>query len=312
MIRETLAPDSRNVALGLTPSGLDLQYRAATGGDTSSASVSDVAAPYWLRLVHQGNVFTAYESPDGINWVQVGTPVTLDVASDVYVGLVLTRDNAGLPDSQLATAVFDNVLVRTTKPTISVPAAQTAYQNVDQPISGISIGDDPSATVTVTLNVNHGTLTLGTTTGLTIVNGNGTGAVTLTGTTANLNAALASLVYQGGHNYSGDDTLSLTAADSGLSAAPASVALTVVSIAEQAANLQAQVSALQTAGVLNHGQANSLIVKLNLKGNNGDVGKVQAFLNEVADFLHAGILTQAEADALLGPGNILQLSVTRR
>ncbi len=31
--------------------------------------------------------------------------------------------------------------------------------------------------------------------------------------------------------------------------------------------LQAQVSALQTAGVLNHGQANSLIVKLNLKGN---------------------------------------------
>jgi hypothetical protein len=230
------------------------------------------------------------------------------MASDVYIGLALTGDN---PDSGLATAVFDNVLVRTTRPTIIVPAAQTAYQNVGQPISGVSIGDDPSATLTVTLHVNHGTLTLGTTTGLT-VNGNGTGAVTLTGTTANLNAALASLVYRGGHNYSGGDALSLTADDSGLSGTPASVALTVESIAEQAADLQAQVSALETAGVLNHGQANSLIVKLNLHGNNGDVGKVHAFLEEVADFLHDGILTQAEADALLGPGNILLLSVTRR
>jgi hypothetical protein len=72
------------------------------------------------------------------------------------------------------------------------------------------------------------------------------------------------------------------------------------------------VSALQAAGVLNKGQANSLIVKLDLKGNNGDSGKVGAFLNEVAAYLNAGILAQAQADALLGPGNILLLSVTRR
>jgi hypothetical protein len=72
------------------------------------------------------------------------------------------------------------------------------------------------------------------------------------------------------------------------------------------------VSALQTAGVLNQGRATSLIVKLNLRGNSGDVGKVQAFLNEVAGYLNGGMLTQAQADALLGPGNILLLSVTRR
>jgi hypothetical protein len=51
------------------------------------------------------------------------------------------------------------------------------------------------------------------------------------------------------------------------------------------------VSAFQAAGVLNRGQANSLIVKLNLKGNHGDIGKVQAFLNEVAAYVQAGILT---------------------
>jgi parallel beta-helix repeat protein len=198
------------------------------------------------------------------------------------------------------------------RPTLSVPAAQTAYQNVDQPISGIGIGDAPSATLTVTLSVSHGTLTLGTTTGLTTLSGNGTGTVTLIGTTANLNAALASLIYRGSHNYSGGDTLSLTATDSGVSATPATMSLTVESIAQEAANLQAQVSALQTAGVLNQGQANSLIVKLNLQGSHGDIGKVQAFLDEVAADLTAGILTKAQADALLGPGNILLLGVTRR
>jgi hypothetical protein len=145
-----------------------------------------------------------------------------------------------------------------------------------------------------------------------LTNRTDTGSVMLTGTTAELNAALATLVYRGSHNYSGGDVLGLTATDSGVSATSASVAITVESIAQEATDLQAWVSALQTAGVLNQGQANSLIVKLNLKGNNGDCGKVQAFLNEVQADLNAGILTQAQADALLYWGNILLLSVTRR
>jgi predicted outer membrane repeat protein len=80
--------------------------------------------------------------------------------------------------------------------------------------------------------------------------------------------------------------------------------------AQQAADLQARVRAFQAAGVLNKGQANSLIVKLNLKGNNGDAGKARSFLNEVDAFLRAGILTQAQADSLSGPGSVLLLTVT--
>jgi hypothetical protein len=90
----------------------------------------------------------------------------------------------------------------------------------------------------------------------------------------------------------------------------ASVAITVVSNAQHAANLQAQVTALQSAGVRNKGEVNALITKLNLKGNAGDIGEVQAFLNEVQADVKAGILTQAQADALLGPGNILLLGLT--
>jgi hypothetical protein len=242
-----------------------------------------------------------------------GSPATISAAGTASV----TATANGFAGSYTVSATAHGIttpasLSLSNRPTLTVPAAQTAYQNVEKPISGISIGDVPGATLTVTLHVSHGTLTLGTTTGLTTVTGNGSGLVMLTGTTANLNAALASLVYRGSHNYSGSDTLSLTAIDSGVSAIPASVALTVASITQQAANLQAQVGALQTAGVLNLGQANSLIVKLNLINNNGDMGKVQAFLNEVVADLSAGILTQDEADALLYWGNILLVSVTRR
>jgi hypothetical protein len=110
-----------------------------------------------------------------------------------------------------------------------------------------------------------------------------------------------------------DVCVTATDRDEGVSAlATHSVEIRAATAAEQAADLQAQVNGLRAAGVLNQGQANALNVKLNLKGNHGDAGKVQAFLNQVQAFFDAGILTQAQADALLGPGNVLLLSVTRR
>src|SRR5262249_29740473 len=161
------------------------------------------------------------------------------------------------------------------------PAAQAAYEDVDKAISGISIGDAPTATLTVKLTVSHGTLTLGTTTGLSAVSGNGSSVVTLIGSTTSLNAALASLLYRGSLNYSGADTLQITAKDGSLTTS-GSVALTILSAAQQATALQAQVTALRNAGVLNGGQANMLITDLNLKGTSGDINKVQQFLSDVA------------------------------
>ena len=51
---------------------------------------------------------------------------------------------------------------------------------------------------------------------------------------------------------------------------------------------------------------------LNSNGTSGDIANVQGFLAEVNDLLGEGVPTQAKADALLGPGNILLRSVTRR
>jgi hypothetical protein len=111
------------------------------------------------------------------------------------------------------------------QPTITAPGAQTADENVDLAISGISVSDSASNNLTATLQVSYGTLTLGTTTGLT-VSGNGSGSVILTGSIPDLNAALASLVYLGGPGFVGDDTLSLTASDGSVSTS-ASVAINV-------------------------------------------------------------------------------------
>src|SRR5262249_44243941 len=142
-------------------------------------------------------------------------------------------------------------------PTLTLPAAQAACEDVDLAITGLSVGDPEGGRLTVTLSVGHGRLTLGTTAGLT-VSGNGTGAVTLSGGAAALNAALAGLAYRGGLNYSGTDTLSIGVSDGGLSTS-ASVAISVKSALQQAADLQAQVRALQAAGALNGPQANGLL-----------------------------------------------------
>jgi hypothetical protein len=299
-------------------SGFTIALTSGSGQTTdvfnvfSASLVVTVTAQNPSEPVAGGRV-TFSPPSSGASATIIGSPATISATGTASVTATANGHAGTYTVSARARGITTPArLSLSNRPTIRVPAAQTAYQNVDQPISGIRIGDARRATLTVTLTVSHGTLTLATTTGLTSVNGNGTGSVTLIGATTNLNAALATLVYRGIHNYSRGDTLSLTATDSGVSATPASVAITVESLAQEATNLRAMVSALQTAGVLNQEQAHSLIVKLNLNGNNGDIDKVQAFLNEVRADLGTGILTQAQADPLLYWGNILLLGVIRR
>jgi hypothetical protein len=108
MIRETLAADSRHALMSVTPGGAVLRARSnvqITYGDPN------IKAPYWVRLVRGGSKhdeITAYESADGIIWVQLAPPIVLtNLAATVYVGLAVTSHNAG----QLNTSMFDNVLV---------------------------------------------------------------------------------------------------------------------------------------------------------------------------------------------------------
>jgi VCBS repeat-containing protein len=237
---------------------------------------------------------------------ELKTAATFDFeAKSSYSIRVKSTDAGGLSTEKVFTITVSNV---NEAPTLVVPDAQTAFEDVDLAIGGIIVGDPDGDTVTVTLSVGNGTLTLGNTDGLT-ASDNGTAEVILSGGIANLNAALASLLYRGGLNYSASDTLSITVSDGSLMTS-GSVTITVKSVFQQAADLQAQVNALHAAGVLSTKQAKTLLATLDLKGNGGDAGKVQSFLNEVAGLLKNGTLTQEKADALLQPGNILLLGVT--
>ena len=59
-----------------------------------------------MRLTRAGDTFTAYQSADGSQWVQIGYS-TISMVSNVYVGLVVTSHD----NSTLDTATLNNVSV---------------------------------------------------------------------------------------------------------------------------------------------------------------------------------------------------------
>src|SRR6266545_4992675 len=96
-------------------------------------------------------------------------------------------------------------------PVNTVPAAQTAAEDTTLAIAGVSVADSDSSTLTTTLSVSSGTLHV--TAGAGVITGNGTGGVTITGTAAQINAALAGLAYTGNLNFNGADTLTVATSD---------------------------------------------------------------------------------------------------
>jgi glucose/arabinose dehydrogenase/regulation of enolase protein 1 (concanavalin A-like superfamily) len=106
MIRESLAPGARQAYAGLTPAnGTEFLRRLDTDGATTPSGVAG-GAPYWVRLVRAGNVFTAYVSPDGNAWSVSGS-ATIVMGADVKVGLAVCSHDAAV----LNTATFDSVTV---------------------------------------------------------------------------------------------------------------------------------------------------------------------------------------------------------
>ena len=96
----------------------------------------------------------------------------------------------------------------------------------------MSVADVDSSTLTTTLTVTSGTLSVTAGPG---VSGNGTAAVTITGTAAEINTALAGLSYTGNLNFNGLDTLTVTTGD-GTAQDIDTVAITVNPLADAPVN----------------------------------------------------------------------------
>src|SRR6266508_4465780 len=103
-----------------------------------------------------------------------------------------------------ATTTLD-IIAGNDAPINTVPAAaQTVAEDTTLAIAGVSVADIDSSTLTTTLSVTHGILNVTAGPGVTF---NGTASVTITGSAAQINTALAGLAYTGTLNFNGPDTL---------------------------------------------------------------------------------------------------------
>ena len=86
MIRQSLDPGSAQAFMLVSYSkGLAFQRRTATGGistSTTGATGAAAIAPYWVRLDRAGNVISAYQSADGVNWTLRGQRYDSDERPD--------------------------------------------------------------------------------------------------------------------------------------------------------------------------------------------------------------------------------------
>jgi phosphatidylserine/phosphatidylglycerophosphate/cardiolipin synthase-like enzyme len=108
MIRSSLsASASHAFMLASASKGMALQRRPVTGGDSVNTAGSMSTAPRWVKLQRNGNLFSAYESANGVNWTLVATE-NIVMGNTVYVGLAVTSHST----TAAATCTFDSVVIQ--------------------------------------------------------------------------------------------------------------------------------------------------------------------------------------------------------
>ncbi len=112
MMRESLAADSRNVLLALTPGRAGVFQGRETKGDTTTGDGQRGAfVASWIKLRREGDIFTAAKSRNGRQWSVAGR-VTIPMREEIFVGMAVTgvqETTAGRSWHRNAGAVLDNV-----------------------------------------------------------------------------------------------------------------------------------------------------------------------------------------------------------
>lgn len=154
MFRESLDANARNALITVTPgNGISFQSRSSTGGSTTFSNIVGLAAPYWLKLQRTGDVFTPYQSADGITWTQTAAPVTLSLPTTCYVGFAATAHNNTL----LTAAQFDHISLP--PPVPPAPAGLTATAGNAQVVLNWSAVSGATSYTVKRTNVSGGSYT---------------------------------------------------------------------------------------------------------------------------------------------------------
>ncbi len=105
MFRSNLDPGSPNVFVAFN-SGNNQVFsdRLTQSGQTVGGYAASLPGS-WVELTGINNVYTGYSSTDGTNWIQVGSPVTINLGTNIYASLAYTSDDI----NNSGVAVVDNV-----------------------------------------------------------------------------------------------------------------------------------------------------------------------------------------------------------
>jgi hypothetical protein len=180
-------------------------YDATANSDTGMtySFVSGADASLFVINSSTGEVrFNA--SPNFENKLDVGQ-------NNVYDFTVRATNSAGAFADKAVALTVTNV---NEYPVNNLTDTLSASEDVSTAILGLSVSDEDGNLSTVKLTVLNGTLGVSLTGGATFdAGGNNTSTMTLSGTPAQINAALSTVTYKGNANFNGSDSLTMLATD---------------------------------------------------------------------------------------------------
>jgi regulation of enolase protein 1 (concanavalin A-like superfamily) len=108
MIRSNLDAGATHAAIVATlQNGWEFTRRPWQGGASLQTAGSSGQPPGWMKLIREGDLFSAYYSSDGLNWT-LSESESIAMPQEVQVGLVVASDSL----VTLASAIFTSVIVR--------------------------------------------------------------------------------------------------------------------------------------------------------------------------------------------------------
>jgi len=141
MIRETLEAGSTFAGVYLSGNN-GVRYQGRLTADVDAVSDSSVATdeqialrePVWVKIERLGNAFNGYYSTDGADWTAMSwNPQTVEMGSNVHIGLAVTSHNSSVSTGVVFAGVADDGGVSGNW--------QTADIGVAQPTGGNSLED---------------------------------------------------------------------------------------------------------------------------------------------------------------------------
>jgi regulation of enolase protein 1 (concanavalin A-like superfamily) len=128
MIRQSLSASSAHAfALTSARRGYAFQRRDYTGGLSADTAGSAAGPPGWVRLTRSGNLVTAYQSTDGVNWTKIGSD-SVELTDPVYVGIAATSHDTSATTTVTADHFSAQVTSQTNQPpSVTLATAGTSF-----------------------------------------------------------------------------------------------------------------------------------------------------------------------------------------